>query len=197
MFRLSCRVALRRSGSREQSTAKQAILDGAQLNASVALAILERGRALELFELLCVLVPFVQPGPSGDRELVGQVDLLDADEPRRREQSGWLGARGHRTRPRPMSAPSSRGRQAGSHVDRCERDPTAGPEKTFEGSQHGELRSQSTQNIREDDRVEGLRAKWLSRTRRSDERGAIDDLPAYRPACGGDEWFMRKVGAHR
>jgi hypothetical protein len=69
-----------RAGGREEAAAEEAVLDGAQLYAAVALALLEGGRPFEVVQLVGVVVPLVQPRPAGGRELLGQVELADVDE---------------------------------------------------------------------------------------------------------------------
>jgi len=51
-----------------------------------SLSLFEGGWAFELFELVGMAVPLVQPGPACSRELVGQVELVDVDETRGREK---------------------------------------------------------------------------------------------------------------
>lgn len=125
----------------------------------VLLALLERVLGLDGRQLGGVPLTLVQPGPRRVDERGGGVDLLDVDEPGRSQESAIVAAGGDGTRPI-LPGPAVRGRwQAGCDEDREEGHVTPRAQQPVEGSQHGELGSQSTQHVSVHDGVEGLAPK--------------------------------------
>ena len=105
-----------------------------------------------------------EPPAHGLEELVREIDLIDLDEPGRRNQLGLGSVRRDRSRAladRPSMIPP---RQAGRGEVGEEGRSTSGNEDPPARSQHGELRGQSTEYVGVDDGVVGLAVPAGNRT---------------------------------
>jgi hypothetical protein len=119
------------------------------------------------------------------RRRPGDVELGNGVEPGGVEQPLVVAAHGHRPGPGGPGPPASRRRQPRRFNDGEEAAASAGPQKPFAGSQHGELGAQSTQHVGVDDGVEAAGSEGESAG-----RGGHD---AY---AGGEPFGRGAVGGH-
>jgi hypothetical protein len=134
-------------GGDEAGSAQESVANRPELDAPFRLALLERGGALELGEGVAMVVAVVEPGLGHRLELSGAVGLIDVDEPGPLEELPTRQVRGDGDRPVAMSAAAKVRWEARRGVDGEECRASAGTEEAAGRSQHGELRSQSTQHI--------------------------------------------------
>src|SRR5206468_9154791 len=116
------------------------------------------------------------PRAGRGRELGGEIDGPNVDEAGRREQPRLIAARADSARTRLLRTPSLYGRQVRRNEDRRIRDSTARSQQASERSQHGELATQSTQNVGVYDRVKRPLPEWLVGAARGDERDSIVEV---------------------
>jgi hypothetical protein len=160
-------------------------VDGGQHAAPVGLSLLESPGRFQPGERLSVGFGLGQPGGGGGGEGRGDVELGNGVEPGGVEQPLVVAAHGHRPGPGGPGPPASRRRQPRRFNDGEEAAASAGPQKPFAGSQHGELGAQSTQHVGVDDGVEAAGSEGESAG-----RGGHD---AY---AGGEPFGRGAVGGH-
>ena len=184
-----------RTGRREEPTAEQAVVDGAQLDASLALPFVKCAARLERRQLVRVGLPAGEPRAGGRGELGREVDHVDVDEAGRRKQVRLVATGGDGAGTRPLGAPPLRRRQVGRNENRRVGDASAWSEQSFERSQHGELAAQSTQHVGVHDRIERPCPEGLVGTARGDQCNPIIDVLDSGAAGGDGECVDRHVGA--
>jgi hypothetical protein len=117
------------------------------LDAPFGLPLVERVGALELGEGVAIGLAMVDPRLGHRHELRRAIGLLDVDEPGPLEEFPTREVGGDGDRPVAMSATAIPRAESRCRMDREERRAAARAEKASGCSQHGELRSQSTQHI--------------------------------------------------
>lgn len=113
--------------------------------------------AEEVGEGVVVAVPLVDPRGGDGREISGEVDFVDLDEPGVFEQHSVGEVGGDSDGAVAVGTATQFRVESGCGVDGEEGGPSARSEEVSGCSQHGELGSQSTQDVGVDDGVEHAR----------------------------------------